>query len=149
MNNYYRLSNIHDIDEHENYEENTTFSDKNEDFIEFKSNVSEWLTLDDDIETLKKAIKERNKKKNELTSKITEYMNKFEINDLNTNNGKLKFSKSLYTKPLNKNFLISRLGDYFKDYNKGEKAASFLLENRDKEEKFRLRRVKNKHELQL
>jgi hypothetical protein len=62
-------------------------------------------------------------------------MNRFKINDLNTQEGKIKFTKSLYTKPLNKQFLISRLGDFFKDFNKGEKAASYILENRDKEEK--------------
>lgn len=132
----------------ENYDEDK-FDDNNIEFIEFKDNVKEWLTLDDDIITLQKAIKERKNKKNELTPKIQDYMNRFEINDLNTNNGKIKFTKSLYTKPLNKQFLISRLGDFFKDYNKGEKAASFILDNRDKEEKFKLRRIINKNELNL
>ena len=132
----------------ENYDEDK-FDDNNIEFIEFKDNVKEWLTLDDDIITLQKAIKERKNKKNELTPKIQDYMNRFEINDLNKNNGKIKFTKSLYTKPLNKQFLISRLGDFFKDYNKGEKAASFILDNRDKEEKFKLRRIINKNELNL
>ena len=137
-----------------NFEENEeelddVFTDENEDFIEFKSDVSQWLTLDDDIITLQKAIKERKTKKNELTIKIQEYMNKFQINDLNTQNGKIKFTKSLYTKPLNKQFLISRLGDFFKDFSKGEKAASFILDNRDKQEKFVLKRVINKNEMNL
>lgn len=137
-----------------NFEENeeeldNVFTDENEDFIEFKSDVSQWLTLDDDIITLQKAIKERKTKKNELTIKIQEYMNKFQINDLNTQNGKIKFTKSLYTKPLNKQFLISRLGDFFKDFSKGEKAASFILDNRDKQEKFVLKRVINKNEMNL
>ena len=126
-------------------EQDDVFTDDNEDFIEFKNDVNKWLLLDDDIITLQKAIKERKSKKNELTTKIQEYMNKFEINDLNTQNGKIKFTKSLYTKPLNKQFLISRLGDFFKDYSKGEKAASFILDNRDKQEKFMLKRVKNKN----
>ena len=76
-------------------------------------------------------------------------MERYEINELNTNNGKIKFTKSLQTKPLNKQFLISRLGDFFKDFTKGEKAASFILENRDKEEKLKLRRVHNKKEINL
>ena len=137
-----------------NFEENEeelddVFTDENEDFIEFKSDVSQWLTLDDDIITLQKAIKERKTKKNELTIKIQDYMNKFQINDLNTQNGKIKFTKSLYTKPLNKQFLISRLGDFFKDFSKGEKAASFILDNRDKQEKFVLKRVINKNDMNL
>jgi hypothetical protein len=73
-----------------------------------------------------------------------DFMDRFQINDLNTHNGKLKFTKSLQTKPLNKQFLISRLGDFFKDFGKGEKAATFILENRDKAERLSLKRIKDK-----
>jgi len=156
--NFYQLTKIdnkNDIEDNieddiEDNNENThLLNDDNEEFVEFKNNVKEWLTLDDDIITLQKAIKDRKLKKNDLTPKILDFMNRFKINDLNTNNGKLKFTKSLQTKPLNKQFLISRLGDFFKDFSKGEKAASFILENRDKEEKLKLRRVINKKELNL
>jgi len=151
--NFYQLSkyNENKIEEEEYDEEDNTeiFNDNNEEFVEFKNNVKDWVTLDDDISTLQKAIKERKKKKDELTPQIMDFMNRFKINDLNTVNGKLKFTKSLYTKPLNKQYLISKLGDFFKDFSKGEKAASFILENRDKEEKFKLRRVVNKNELNL
>lgn len=144
--NFYQLAKIdNDLDRNSN----TNFTEDNEEFVEFKNNVKEWLLLDDDIITLQNAIKDRKVKKNELTPKILEYMGKYEINDLNTNDGKIKFTKSYQTKPLNKQFLISRLGDFFKDFNKGEKAATFILENRDKEEKFKLRRVHNKKELNI
>jgi hypothetical protein len=153
--NFYQLSKYTGGEENkvdEDYDEeinNEIFNDNNEEFVEFKNNVKDWVTLDDDINTLQKAIKERKKKKDELTPQIMDFMNRFKINDLNTVNGKLKFTKSLYTKPLNKQYLISKLGDFFKDFHKGEKAASFILENRDKEEKFKLRRVVNKNELNL
>lgn len=144
--NFYQLAKIdNDLDRNSN----TNFTEDNEEFVEFKNNVKEWLLLDDDIITLQNAIKDRKVKKNELTPKILEYMGKYEINDLNTNDGKIKFTKSYQTKPLNKQFLISRLGDFFKDFNKGEKAATFILENRDKEEKYKLRRVHNKKELNI
>lgn len=154
FNNYQlaKINNSRIIDLEEKYEnkyegeeeDDTLFSDDNEEFIGFKSNVKEWLMLDDDIITLQKAVKERKHKKDELTPKILNFMDKFNINDLNTEGGKIKFTKSLYTKPLNKQFLISRLGDFFKDFRKGEKAASFILENRDKEERCKIRRVLNK-----
>jgi len=149
---FYQLAKIEDEEEDNlNNEELHTeiFNDNNVEFMDFKNNVKEWLTLDDDILTLQKALKERKAKKSDLSPKVLDYMNRFKINDLNTNNGKIKFSKSLCTKPLNKQFLISRLGDFFKDYTKGEKAASFILENRDKEEKFKLRRVINKKEFNI
>lgn len=155
-NEFYQLAKIDNEDEYEeednlNNDELHTeiFNDNNVEFMDFKNNVKEWLTLDDDILTLQKALKERKAKKSDLSPKVLDYMNRFKINDLNTNNGKIKFSKSLCTKPLNKQFLISRLGDFFKDYTKGEKAASFILENRDKEEKFKLRRVINKKEFNI
>jgi hypothetical protein len=145
---FYQLSKI-DQNQESDDENDEVFDNNNEEFAEFKNNVKEWLVLDDDILTLQKAIKDRKTKKNELTPKISNFMDKFKINDLNTNNGKIKFTKSLCTKPLNKQFLISRLGDFFKDFSKGEKAASFILENRDKEEKIKLKRVVNKKEFSI
>ena len=143
----YQLAKINNIklDLDNKYDEDETLFDENDsNFVEFKSSVKEWLMLDDDIITLQKAVKERKVKKDELTPKILGFMDKFNINDLNTQGGKIKFTKSLYTKPLNKQFLISKLGDFFKDYRKGEKAATFILENRDKEERAKIRRVVNK-----
>ncbi len=157
--NYYQIARVNTANNANQYhaeeesdlsdDDENKFTEDNEEFIEFKKNVKEWITLDDDILKLQRAIKERRNKKNELTPKIMDFMGRYEINDLNTNDGKLKYTKSLQTKPLNKDFLISRLGDYFKDFNKGEKAATFLLENRDKEEKFKLRRVMEKKGLNI
>jgi hypothetical protein len=130
-------------DEDEDLEEEIDIPE--EEFADFKDKVKEWLMIDDDILTLQKAIKDRKTKKVELTSFILDFMSNYKINDLNTNNGTIKYAKSMYTKPLNKTFLISKLGDFFKDLNKGEKVASFILNNRDKEEKCRLRRVIKKN----
>lgn len=136
-----------DIEEEDDiYEE---LNDDNYDFIEFKENVKEWLSLDDDIITLQNAIKERKSRKVELTPKIMLFMDEYKINDLNTNNGKIKFTKSMYTKPLNKQYLISKLTDYLRDNNKGEKAAMFIMENRDKQEKSQLRRVRVKKQINI
>ncbi len=153
MSQLSRMNNIkyddNEDDDEDEREHSDIFNDNNEEFIEFKNNVKVWLALDDDIATLQNAIKERRNKKVELTSKITEFMGKFDINDLNTGTGKLKYSKSTQTKPLNKQFLSSRLGDFFKDFSKGEKAAMFILENREKTEVMRLRRIKTKKEMNL
>ena len=125
-----------DEDNNESY-----INDTNPEFIDFKENVKEWITLDDDIKTLNLALKERKQKKNELTPKVLEFMNEYEVHDVKTTDGQLKFSKSLTSKPLNKKYLVSRLGDFFKDYTKGEKAVDFIYENRDKEEKLKLKRI--------
>jgi hypothetical protein len=132
------------INNEEDYDTDNIFSDNNEEFILFKKNVREWLLIDDDIMKLQNAIKDRRKKKNDLTPKIMSFMNNYQINDLNTQNGKLKFSKTQHTKPINKQFLMAKISDYFKDMNKGEKIANYILDNRDKEERMNLRRIKDK-----
>lgn len=134
----------HEVQEEETDERDLIFNDNNNEFVKFKNDVLEWIKLDDDIRTLQLAMTERKKRKNDLTPTILEYMKRFEISDLNTKGGKLQFVKSVTTKGLNKQVLISRLGDFFKDANKGEKAANFILDGRTKQETFRLKRVVKK-----
>jgi hypothetical protein len=136
-------------DQNEDGEQYLELNDDNYEFVQFKENVKEWLNIDDDIITLQNAIKDRKKRKNDLTPKIMSFMDEYKINDLNTKNGKIKFTKSLYTKPLNKNYLISKLADYLRDANKAEKATMFIMENREKMEKSQLRRVGVKKEINI
>lgn len=115
--------------------------DNDPDFIDFKEDVKTWLKLDDDIKTLTDAIKERKSKKNEITPKLLDFMEKHNINDLNTNDGHLKFQKSLRSKPLSKKYLLDRLGFYFKSDMKGEKVVNFIYNNREKSETSNIKRV--------
>ena len=115
--------------------------DNDPDFIDFKEDVKIWLKLDDDIKTLTDAIKERKSKKNEITPRLLDFMEKHNINDLNTNDGHLKFQKSLRSKPLSKKYLLDRLGFYFKSEMKGEKVVNFIYNNREKSETSNIKRV--------
>ena len=115
-------------------------TDQNPLFIEFKENVKTWLQLDDDIRTLRRAIKERNERKNKLTPEIIAFMDSNKISDLNTQDGKLKFKCTMYKKPLNQKNIQRKLCDFFKNMKKGEEAARYLFENREREEKYRLTR---------
>ena len=115
--------------------------DNDPDFIDFKEDVKTWLKLDDDIKTLTDAIKERKSKKTEITPKLLDFMEKHNINDLNTNDGHLKFQKSLRSKPLSKKYLLDRLGFYFKSEMKGEKVVNFIYNNREKSETSNIKRV--------
>lgn len=125
---------------HQQLQSDIKFSDQNPEFIEFKRKVREWLSLDDDIRTLRKAIKERNEKKKNLTPDIIAFMNSNKISDLNTQDGKLKFKCAMYKKPLNQKTIQNKLCDYFRDIKKGHEAALYLFENREREERFRLSR---------
>ena len=118
--------------------------DNDPDFIDFKDDVKTWIKLDDDIKTLNDAIKERKEKKKEITPKLLEFMEKHDINDLNTNEGHLKFQKSLRSKPLSKKYLLDRLGFFFRSENKGEKVVNFIYNNREKTEISNIKRVYSK-----
>ncbi len=124
-------------DEYDDY----YLDDNDPDFIDFKEDVKLWLKLDDDIKTLNDAIKERKNKKNEITPKLLDFMEKHRINDLNTNDGHLKFQKSLRSKPLSKKYLTDRLADFYKNITKSEKIVSFLYNNREKTEISNIKRV--------
>ena len=121
------------------YQEN--FTDTNPDFLQFKQNIKDWIALDDDIRTLQEALKERRKKKGSLTPKISLYMNKFKINDLNTNDGKLKFARGVSYTAISKKYIIQRITDFLKDEDKTFKMLDYIYNHREKKERVYLRRV--------
>jgi hypothetical protein len=147
-NNTVHQDEISEYDDEEDDEEEEevnidplVFSDTNPEFVNFKQNVKDWVTLDDDIKTLQEAIKKRKKRINELTPIILDFMKRFNINDLNTQNGQLRYTTSLLAKPVNKNFLLSKLGEFFKDNEKSQALTTYIYDNRIKEEKVKLKRV--------
>ena len=111
---------------------------------QLKSNVKMYLDMDDQIKALNKAIAERRKKKNELSEEILGTMKKFEIDNMNTKNGKLIYSTTKSSKPLNKTNLITGLNLYFQDEDKAKNVSKIVLDHRDKVEKVKLRRTINK-----
>jgi hypothetical protein len=111
---------------------------------QLKANVKIYLDMDDQIKALNKAIVERRKKKNELSQEILLTMKKFEIDNMNTKNGKLIYSTTKSSKPLNKTNLITGLNLYFQDEDKAKNVSKIVLDHREKVEKVKLRRTINK-----
>ena len=70
---------------------------------------------------------------------------KFEIDNMNTKNGKLVYSKTTAKKGLNKQNLLSGLLLYFQNNEDTAKdACTLIMENRPKVEKISLKRTINK-----
>lgn len=111
---------------------------------EFKKLVHKWLSIDDDIRKLQAAGKELKKQKDELTPEIMEFMNKNNIEDCNTNNGKLKYKTSLHKKPMNRQFIVEKLGVVLNNKGRGEELTQYLFDNREVETKMRLSRTFSK-----
>lgn len=139
-NNIKKYLSVSDYDS----DEDLYLDDNDPEFMEFKENVKVWLQLDDDIKTLQDAMKERKKKKDELTPDLLDFMEKYKIHDLDTQEGHLKFQKSMRSQSVSKKFLVSKLGHFFKNLNKGEKIVDFIYDNREKKELVNLKRVYKK-----
>ena len=74
---------------------------------ELKNNVKQYLEIDDQIKALNKALTEKRKQKTKLSENILTTMKKFEIDNMNTKNGRLVYAVSKNTSSLNKKNLIS------------------------------------------
>lgn len=110
-----------------------------------QSQVKQYLDLDEEISALKKAVKERNEKKKNLSVDILEIMKKMEIDNLNVKNGKLVSKTTTTNKAINKNVIASGLGEIFNnDDERVSQAIQLILEKREKVEKTSLRHVKNR-----
>ena len=112
--------------------------------LQLKNNVKLYLDLDDQIKALNKAVSERRKEKKKLSETILTTMKSFEIDNMNTKNGRLIYNVTKRSKPLNKKNLISGLDIYFKNVDKSKEISKIILDNREVVEKIQLRRTINK-----
>lgn len=111
---------------------------------ELQKDVKEYLEIDDQIIALNKALKERRKAKSKLSDNILNVMKKFEVDNMNTKNGRLIYSVSKHKKPLTKDSIIKGLNIFFKDEEKAKTATDVVLSNREIVEKVKLKRTINK-----
>lgn len=69
----------------------------------FKTNVKNWLEMDEKIKSLEKEVREMKKIRNkQLEPKITGFMRSYNISDLNTESGKLRCNERNTKAPVNK-----------------------------------------------
>jgi len=115
----------------------------------FKNLVGEWFKYDDIIRKLVVALKERKTLQKALNSKIEDFMFKYNYNDLNTQNGRIKASVKTVHKPVNLRE-IKTIIESNKDL-KGEEllALIFNKEDRPKTTKKVIKRIIPKVSLSL
>lgn len=113
---------------------------------EFKHQVKLWMELDNQIKQMTQFVKEKRKVQKTLTDKILAFMAKYNIEDLNTKEGKLRY-RATYTKPtVKKQDAKEKLYQFFEhDKELAEKVVKTVFEpeeNQPKVEKVSLRRLK-------
>jgi hypothetical protein len=112
---------------------------------EFKHQVKMWMDIDNQIKKLNQAVKEKKTVQKVLSDKILTFMSRYNIEDLNTKDGKLR-AKVSYTKPaVKKTSIKEKLLNYFEhDKETGKKVtdAVFDEDQVQKVEKVSLKRLK-------
>lgn len=86
--------------------------------VHFKEQVKKWINYDKDIREHEQKIRNLKKIRNkELEPHITEFMRKYNIKDLNTENGKIKCTVRNTKETLSKKIITSNLLDVIQDHN--------------------------------
>jgi hypothetical protein len=62
-----------------------------EQIVEFRAHVSKWFQLDSELKDIQKLAKEKRVVKNKLRDVILAFMKRYNIEELRTQNGKLRF----------------------------------------------------------
>ena len=117
----------------------------NDPIEEFKYNAKTYLNIDNEINKLKDLLKQKKLQKQELQNYIIGFMGKHKLKDLNTQDGKLKYTVIKSKKPLTKTSIHSTLKKYFNNNDdKAKELTNILYSNREKIEKIELKRFFNK-----
>ena len=112
---------------------------------QLKKDVKSYLEIDDQIKALNKALRERRTGKTKLADSILKTMKIFDVDNMNTKNGRLIYSVTKTKQPLNKKNLLSGLKIFFNNEEKSKEATDVVLSNRQIIEKITLKRTINKN----
>jgi hypothetical protein len=111
----------------------------------FKGHVRQWMDADNSIRKLQEALKEYKAKKEELSGKLTAFMARYNIEDLNTREGKLRYKVASVKPALTQKTIKEKVVELFPQARSGEELLErvFSAEARGAPvEKASLRRVR-------
>lgn len=111
---------------------------------DFKADVRTWIELDDSIKTLQSAIRERRQEKVQLTKRVMDFMDRHDIEDLNTKSGRIRYKTNVVRAPLSQSVIKERISTFFSG---DSSTASMLMrtlfeDGREPVERSSLRRLK-------
>tara|TARA_B110000027_G_C15953039_1_gene226426 strand:+ start:38 stop:445 length:408 start_codon:yes stop_codon:yes gene_type:complete len=99
---------------------------------EFKSQLKQWLAIDEEISKHEFKIKDlKNLKKKILEPQITNFMVNHNVKDINTQSGKIRCNERVQKKPLNQTNIRSNLSQVITDDTQIEQAMSLIMNNRE------------------
>jgi hypothetical protein len=110
---------------------------------EFREYVRKWLELDNGIKKAQEVIRERKKMRDKLSYVISAFMCKYNIEDLNTKEGRIRCKVCTVKAPVSQKVVKQKLTDYFSnDEDRKQDILQKIYEERPCVEKVSLRRLK-------
>jgi hypothetical protein len=111
-------------------------------FEEFKNNVKTWIDIDTQVKRLRAAIAIRKRMQDELNEKILDFMNKHNIEDLNTREGVLRYKTSNVKAPLSQKTIKARITETFSHDTDTVDKIMQIFNTRESMQRSTLRRLK-------
>lgn len=108
---------------------------------EFRNQVRAWVDMDNTIKKLQQAVKERNQLKKQMGQKIIAFMARYNIEDLNTNDGKLSYRIKRTKAPISQSEIKTKLLQNFSTDTTAQELVQKVFEERGVIEKPSLRRI--------
>ena len=109
---------------------------------DFKQLVKKWFELDNYMKKVQQVIKDKRKEKLQISQIIMAFMCKYNIEDLNTKEGRIRCKSVQVKAPINKEFIKQQLIQYVKEETKRDEVIQKIYEERETVEKTTLRRLK-------
>jgi len=108
---------------------------------ELINNIREWIKIDNDLNNLKKEIKNKTTHKKTLTDNLVNVMKTNSIDCFDINGGALVYSQRKTKKAISGKYLLLQLEKYYKDQpDVAKDLTQHLLENREENIKEDIRR---------
>jgi hypothetical protein len=110
---------------------------------DFSNLVKKWIEIDNWIKKSQELAKQKRKQKDKLSEVITHYMTRYNIEDLNTSEGKIRCKVRMVKSGVNQKVVKEKITEFLKD---NEETCNTLItkifNEREKVEKVSLRRIK-------
>ena len=110
----------------------------------FKEKVTRWVNVDQQISELEKQIRELKKVRNkELEPEITNFMQTYNVKDLNTENGRLRCQEYKTKKGINKQNIRENLSKFLTESSQLDEAVQSIISEREIVTKYKIKKLKN------
>mgnify|MGYP000636550095 CR=1 FL=1 len=101
--------------------------------MEFKEQIQQWVTIDNQLKIIGERMKELRDKKNEITDQINTHIETAELSNsvVKINDGQLKFIKVKETQPLTFKYLETCLSEIIKNEEQVKKIIEYVKNKRE------------------